>query len=146
VENFVETRISTITLGVADLARSIRFYRDGLGFPAKVEAEASIAFFMNGGSRLVLYPLDLLAEYVGLGSKAAGGKFGGITLGHNVRGKEQVSEVLALAEAAGGKIVKPAQDEFWGGHGGYFTDPDGYYWEVVWAPMFNFDETGGLIF
>jgi uncharacterized protein len=142
----MEPRISTITLGVADLTRAIRFYRDGLGFPTQVEGGAPIAFFMNGGSRLVLYPLDRLSEYIGPEARPVSGKFAGITLGHNVRRKEQVAEVLALAAKAGGKIIKPAQDEFWGGHGGYFSDLDGYLWEVVWAPMFGFDETGGLIF
>ena len=77
----------------------------------------------------------------------SGGKgFGGITLAHNVERKEEVAEVLRLAEKAGGKIVKPAQDVFWGGHSGYFADLDGYYWEVAWAPMCSFDETGALVF
>jgi uncharacterized protein len=69
----------------------------------------------------------------------------GITLGHNVRKKEDVAAVLAFAEKAGGKIEKPAQDVFWGGHSGYFSDPDGYYWEVVWAPNVTFDEQGHII-
>jgi uncharacterized glyoxalase superfamily protein PhnB len=63
-----------------------------------------------------------------------------------VETKEEVAEVLALAERAGGKIVKPAQDVFWGGHSGYFADPDGYYREVAWAPMCSFDQTGALVF
>ena len=141
----MEPRISTITLGVADMTRAIRFYRDGLGFPTTVEAGAPIALFMNGGSRLVLYPLGQLAEYIDPKLQPASGNFCGITIGHNVRTKEEVARVLALAEEAGGKIVSPAEDKFWGGHAGIFTDLDGYYWEVAWAPMFEFDQSGGLI-
>ncbi len=116
----MEPRISALTLGVADLSRSIRFYRDGLGFPTKVKQGAPIAFFNTGGTRLVLYPLDRLAEYVGSGVRPAPGSFGGFTMGHNVRSKEEVAQVLALAEQAERKVVKPAQDEFWGGYSGTF--------------------------
>jgi catechol 2,3-dioxygenase-like lactoylglutathione lyase family enzyme len=142
----MESRISCLTLGVTDLSRSIRFYRDGLGFPTEVEEGAPIAFFTTSGTRLSLYPLDRLAEYVGLKVAPTSGQFGGITLGHNVRRKEEVAEILSLAAKAGGKIIKPAEDVFWGGHSGIFTDPDGYYWEVAWAPMFKFDEAGNLLF
>lgn len=140
----MEPRISIITLGVSDLPRSIRFYRDGLGFPTNVKESDGIAFFTTGGTRLALYPLEKLAADIAPDARAAGG-FGGITLAHNVRRKEEVAAVLALAEKAGGKIVKQAQDVFWGGHGGYFADADGYYWEVAWAPNFTFDEAGNLI-
>ena len=71
-------------------------------------------------------------------------RFTGITLAHNVRTKEEVREILALAERAGGKIEKPAQDVFWGGYSGYFSDPDGYLWEVAWG-AFDFREDGSLI-
>jgi uncharacterized glyoxalase superfamily protein PhnB len=70
--------------------------------------------------------------------------FPGITLAHNTRTKAEVAQVLALAERAGGRIVKSAQDVFWGGHSGYFADPDGYYWEVAWGPMFSFAADGSL--
>jgi catechol 2,3-dioxygenase-like lactoylglutathione lyase family enzyme len=140
----MEPRISIITLGVSDLPRSIRFYRDGLGFPSKVKEGDGIAFFTTAGTRLALYPLEKLAEDIAPDARASSG-FSGITLAHNVRRKEEVAAVLALAEKAGGKIVKQAQDVFWGGHSGYFTDPDGYHWEVAWAPTFAFDETGSLI-
>ena len=146
-----EPRISYITLGVSDLPRSIRFYRDGLRFPTKATDDAPFALFSTIGTWLALYPLDKLAEDVGphvnppspriRRDKPAKG-FSGFTLGHNVRTKAEVAEVLKFAEKAGGKIVKPAQDVFWGGHSGYFSDPDGYYWEVVWAPNVTFDEHG----
>ena len=74
------------------------------------------------------------------------GTSSGITLAHNVSRKKEVAEVLALAEKAGARLVKPAQVTFWGGYSGYFADLDGYYWEVVWAPMCTFDRTGALVF
>ncbi len=140
----MEPRISIITLGVLDLERSLRFYRDGLGFSTKANSGDPIAFFATAGTRLALYPLDKLAEDIGADVRPAKG-FSGITLAHNVRKKEEVAEVLAWAEKAGGKIVKPAQDVFWGGHSGYFADPDGYYWEVAWAPHFTFEESSELV-
>ena len=90
-----------------------------------------------------MYPYDKLAEDVGDEFKTSASKFSGVTLAHNVREKHQVAEVLKQAENAGAKIVKPAQDTFWGGHGGYFTDPDGYLWEVAWG-AFDFNEDGSL--
>ena len=142
----MKPRITVITLGVADLPRAIRFYRDGLGFPTDAKDDASIAFFMTGGARLALYPKNALAEDISKDVRLSPKGFGGITLGHNVNRKKEVAEVLALAEKAGAKIVKPAQDTFWGGYSGYFTDLDGYYWEVAWAPMCTFDRTGALVF
>lgn len=138
-----EPRISSITLGVSDLPRSIRFYRDGLRFPTHAQDTDEIAVFITAGTRLALYPLQKLAEDISSHIKPAKG-FSGITLGHNVRTKKEVAEVLNFAEQAGGKIVKPAQDVFWGGHSGYFSDPDGYYWEVVWAPGVTFDDQGHI--
>lgn len=141
----MEPRISIITLGVRDLPRAIDFYRDGLGFPTDAKDDAPIAFFKTGGCRLALYPIEKLAEYVSPDTTVPAAGFGGVTLAHNVRKKEQVGEVLELAMKAGGKIVKPAQDVFWGGHSGYFSDPDGHLWEVAWGPMFSFDERGELL-
>ena len=142
----MKPRITIITLGVADLPRAIRFYRDGLGFPTEAKEDASIAFFMTTGVRLALYPKKALVEDISNGVELSPGGFSGITLGHNVDTKAEVAKVLALAEQAGGRIVKPAQDVFWGGHSGYFTDLDGYYWEVAWAPMCSFDQQGAIVF
>lgn len=139
----MEPRISFITLGVSNLPRSIRFYRDGLRFSTTAKDDDAIAIFTTTGTRLALYPLEKLAQDVGPHVKPSKG-FSGFTLGHNVRNKQEVADVLAFAEKAGGKIVKPAQDVFWGGHSGYFSDPDGYYWEVVWAPNVTFDEHGHI--
>ena len=139
----MEPRITLITLGVADLPRAVRFFRDGLGWPTTYEEGGPVAFFNTAGTRLSLYPFEHLAADIGPDIppvRSAG--FGGITLAHNVRTKEEVAAVLALAEKAGGCIVKPAQDVFWGGHSGYFTDPDGYYWEVAWNPGNPLDADG----
>lgn len=128
-----EPRISLITLGVDDLARSLHFYRDGLGLPTTWDVDRGVIFFQTSGATLALYPYEKLAEDVGPDFHAPRGKFAGITLAHNVREKDDVARLLALAEAAGGTIVKAAQDTFWGGHSGYFTDPDGYLWEIAWG-------------
>ena len=141
----MEPRLSIITLGVRDLPRSIRFYRDGLGLPTAAADDAQIAFFQTSGTRLALYPLAGLAEDIAADLPLATTGFAGITLAHNVRQKEEVQAVLRLAAAAGGRIVKEAQDVFWGGHSGYFTDPDGYYWEVAWNPTASFDDTGAVL-
>lgn len=141
----MEPRISIITLGVADLARSVRFYRDGLAFPTRYVEGGPIAFFQTGGTRLALYPLDHLAADISPALSPQRSAFSGITLAHNTRTKEEVAAVLAKAAAAGATIVKPAQDVFWGGHSGYFADPDGHYWEVAWAPMFQFADDGALL-
>ena len=140
----MEPRISLLTLGVADLARAVRFYRDGLGFATTYEEGGPVAFFHTGGVRLALYPFHALAEDISQGTPVPTVGSPGITIAHNVREKGQVAEVLALAEKAGGSIVKPAQDAFWGGHSGYFRDLDGHYWEVAWNPFFPIGE-GGLL-
>ena len=140
----MEPRISIVTLGVTDLARSVRFYRDGLGFETKYQDGDGIAHFATQGTLLGVYPLDKLAEDVGPDVRSRPG-FSGITLAHNVRKKEEVAQLLALAAKAGGTVVKTAQDVFWGGHAGYFADPDGYYWEVAWNPNATWDAAGNLL-
>ena len=139
----MEPRISLITLGVADLARSYRFYKDGLGFPTTRAPEDGVVFFQTSGAALALFPYEELADDVGPGWNVARSKFPGITLAHNVRERHEVDEVLARAAAAGAVVVKPAEDTSWGGYGGYFTDPDGYLWEVAWG-AFELDEDGSL--
>lgn len=138
----MQPRITLITLGVSDLPRAVRFYRDGLGWPTTYEEGGPVAFFATAGTRLSLYPLDHLAADISPDVQSQRTGFGGITLAHNVHDKAEVAVVLALAERAGGRVVKPAQDVFWGGHSGYFTDPDGYYWEVAWNPGNPLDADG----
>lgn len=130
----MEPRISIVTLGVSDLPRSVAFYRDGLGLTLYDENTESIAFFQNKGTWLALYPRDALANDVGIPTEGHG--FSGVTLAHNLRSKEEVDELLDVAVAAGATLVKPAQDTFWGGYSGYFSDPDGYLWEIAWNPFF----------
>jgi hypothetical protein len=143
----MDPRITLITLGVADLPRAVRFYRDGLGWPTTYEEGGAIAFFQTAGTRLALYPFDelvtdIFGETLGTDLRPPAASFTGITFAHNVRQKEEVTEVLALAEQAGAVIVKPAQEASWGGFSGYFRDLDGYYWEVAWNPFNPLDSNG----
>lgn len=140
----MEPRLSIITLGVQDLGRSLRFYRDGLGLPTTWSEDKGIIFFQTQGVCLALYRYDELEKDVGWGSSGERSKFPGVTLAHNVRQRGQVDEILKQAEAAGAKIEKPAQDTSWGGYSGYFSDPDGYLWEVAHG-AFEFNDDGSLI-
>ncbi|MES1200681.1 MAG: VOC family protein [Pseudomonadota bacterium] len=137
----MEARLNLITLGVSDLARSRAFY-EALGFPVAA-AQGDFVAFRAGGVSLALFPRHELANDAMVGE--AGEGFRAVTLAHNVREKEEVAAVLAEAEAAGAKIMKPAQDVFWGGHSGYFADPDGHLWEVAWNPFFPLDENGQIV-
>ena len=127
----MEPRITLVTLGVSDLARAIRFYRDGLGLPQRATPE-SVAFFEMRGMWLSLYAREALAEDATVSPEGSG--FRGFTLAHNVRSPEAVDRLLAEAVAAGATLVKPGQPVFWGGYSGYFADPDGFLWEVAWNP------------
>ncbi len=138
----MKPRIHLITLGVKDLKRSRKFYEKGMGFEVSSASEGDIVFFHTGGSVLALYPWKALAKDAKADPKGSG--FRGVTLAHNVDKKEFVSVVLEQAEEAGGKIIKPAQDAFWGGHSGYFADPDGHLWEVAWNPHFSLAKDGSL--
>ena len=129
----MKPKISLITLGVSDLARSRRFYRDGLGFPTHVEDDDDIAFFRLEGTWLALHPRDKLAADAGVPPSPAG--FSGVTLAHNVASKHDVDTVFALALAAGARTLKQPAETFWGGYSGYFADPDGHLWEVAWNPF-----------
>jgi uncharacterized protein len=132
----MEPRITLVTLGVSDLARSIRFYRDGLGLPQS-ETPESVAFFEMRGMWLSLYAREALAEDATVSPEGSG--FRGFTLAHNVRSPEAVDRLLAEAVAAGATLVKPGQKVFWGGYSGYFADPDGFLWEVAWNPDLPID-------
>jgi catechol 2,3-dioxygenase-like lactoylglutathione lyase family enzyme len=140
----MEPRISLITFGVQSLERSLRFYRDGLGLPTTWTPDKGVIFFKTTGTILALYPYDELAKDAGPAFvDITRPRFTGIVPAHNVREKHEVDEVLARAESAGGRIEKPGQDASWGGYSGYFSDPDGYLWEVAWG-AFPFREDGSL--
>lgn len=132
-------RISVLTLGVADLERSLIFYRDGLGLPTEgiVGREfehGAVAFFdLSGGLKLAIWAQDDIAHDTGLPKHPVSST--AVTIGHNVRRREDVGEAIAAAQRAGAKIVKAPQDTFYGGYAGYFSDPDGHLWEIVWNPQ-----------
>jgi uncharacterized protein len=136
----MEQRVSLITLGVADLARSLRFY-EGLGW-RRGNDHAEVVFFQIGGAVLGLFARAALAADAGL--PEAGSGFRAISLAYNARTRAEVDAVLAEAAAAGGAIVKPAEDTFWGGYAGYFADPDGHLWEVAWNPHWTLLEDGSI--
>ncbi|MEH7011668.1 VOC family protein [Neobacillus niacini] len=139
-------RINLITLGVKNISQSLKFYRDGLGFETSVkEDNPGIVFFKNGGTKLALYPFDELAKDINEKEPPVGKGFSGITLAYNAKSAEEVDQIINSVEHAGGKIIKAPQRVFWGGYSGYFSDPDGYYWEVAYAESWNFDENDMLI-
>lgn len=135
----MEQRLSLVTLGVTDLARARRFYEEGLGW-TKNNSEEEVAFYQLNGLILAVWTRADLAEDANVAD--TGATFSGIALAYNTRGHDEVDAVLALAEAAGGMILKPAHEVFWGGYSGYFADPDGHAWEVAWNPGWSIDETG----
>ncbi|MGH6900377.1 MAG: VOC family protein [Geminicoccaceae bacterium] len=137
----MEQRLSLVTLGVADLERSRRFYEDGLGWRRGNDHE-EVAFYQLGAMVLALWGRDALAEDARLPGSGSG--FGGIALAYNTRTREEVDAVLAEAEAAGARILKPAEDAFWGGYSGYFADPDGHPWEVAWNPGWTIMDDGSV--
>ncbi len=128
----MEQRISMITLGVDDLSRSRDFYMR-LGWSPVDAGDKGIVFFNVQNSVFALYPWEGVADEFGLSVEEFGKP--NTVLAYNVKSKDEVAQVLERAEAAGGTIAKPAQDVFWGGHSGYFRDPDGHYWEVAHNPF-----------
>lgn len=134
----MQARISVLTLGVQDLERSVRFYRDGLGLPTEgivgTEFEnGAVAFFdLYGGLKLALWPTKSIAADTGLQIQSGRGQS---TIGHNVVSREEVDSVLETALGAGAQLVKPAAETFYGGYAAYFSDPDGHLWEIVFNPQ-----------
>lgn len=133
--------ITVITIGVDNLAASLRFYRDGLGLPTEgivgeeFEYGAVVFIDLQPGLRLALWPRKSIAHDTGLAVSPASPTE--MTLGHNVSSKAEVDAAMARAAAAGATIIKPAHDTFWGGYSGYFQDPDQHLWEVVWNPQWS---------
>ncbi len=137
----MEQRVSLITLGVADLERSREFY-ERLGWRRSMAKARGIVFFQTGGLALALFPRTELAKDAKIAP--AGYGFSGISLAYNTRNRDEVDSVLAEAQAAGAKVLKPAEEAPWGGHSGYFSDPDGFPWEVAWNPSFRMMEDGSI--
>ena len=140
-ERTMEQRLSVVTLGVADLEQSRRFYEDGLGW-RRGNDHAEVVFFQTGGAVLALYPRHLLAEDAEVANDGQG--FDGVTLAYCTRTREEVDAVLAQAATAGARILKPARDTFWGGYSGYFADPDGHAWEAAWNPDWTIGDNGSV--
>jgi catechol 2,3-dioxygenase-like lactoylglutathione lyase family enzyme len=136
----MEQRLSMVTLGVADLDRSLRFYQ-ALGWQ-RGNKEAEVVFFQAGGTVVGLWSRASLAEDAHVPPEGSG--FAGITVAYNTRTREEVDAVLAQAKAAGGTITKPAEAAFWGGYAGYFADPDGHLWEVAWNPHWTITADGSV--
>lgn len=133
--------ISFVTLGVADLERSRRFYR-ALGWCESSASQPAVAFFQAGSVAFALYGRDALAEDAAV--PAAGSGFPAFTLAHNVAGEAEVDATLAEAVAAGGRLVLAGERAPWGGFRGYFADPDGFLWEVCHNPFVELDAEGGI--
>ncbi|RAJ88037.1 hypothetical protein CLV59_101802 [Chitinophaga dinghuensis] len=139
----MQQRLSLITLGVRDLAKSIQFYEAGLGWKRSSASQESVIFIPLGGIVLSLYGWNELAEDA-LQSPAGNG-FRGITLAYNTRSRAETDAVLQLATAAGATLVKPAQEVFWGGYSGYFADPDGHLFEVAHNPFWEMNDKNEII-
>lgn len=142
----MQPMITLITLGVDDLEKSLRFYRDGLGLATEgivgqqFEYGAVAFFQLQAGLRLALWPRKSIAHDTGLAFGASSAT--DFTLAHNVRTKDEVDAVMAQAQAAGATIVKPGHETFWGGYTGYFQDPDGHVWEVAFNPQWVAEQQG----
>ncbi|HIW32537.1 MAG TPA: VOC family protein [Candidatus Paenibacillus intestinavium] len=139
-------RINLITLGVRNMNESLRFYRDGLGFETTVnEDNPGIVFFNNGGTKLALYSLEELAKDINSEQPPAATGFSGLTLAYNAKSQAEVNAIMSKAAEAGATIVKTPCLVFWGGYSGYFSDPNGFYWEVAYSEHWKFDEQHMLI-
>lgn len=135
----MKPRITVLTIGVEDLMKSLKFYRDGLGLKTEgiigeeFEYGAVVFFDLQNGVKLALYPRESLAHDAGI--KETSQSATEMSIGHNVNSKKEVDMVMAEAKKAGAKIIKTAGDTFWGGYAGYFADPNSHLWEVVWNPQ-----------
>jgi hypothetical protein len=134
----MKPRISVLTIGVADLEQSFAFYRDGLGLPTdgivgREFEHGTVAFFdLSDGLRLAIWSQDDISHDTGLPKAPVSPT--SFTIGHNVARREEVDDVMGEATKAGAQVIKPAQDTFYGGYAGYFRDPNGHVWEIVWNP------------
>lgn len=141
-------RLNLITLGTKDIVKSHQFFKE-LGFDTLIrgtESNPFIIFFRNEGTRIALYPLEDLIRDVNKDiPPAVTNGFPGITLAYNAKSIEEVDEIMKWAELVGATIQKVPKKTDWGGYGGYFTDLDGYYWEVAYGEDWEFDESNMLV-
>ena len=136
----MEQRVSLITLGVRDLARARAFY-EALGWTTGAAPDDDVVFFQAGGMIVSLWDRARLAEDTGV--EDAGG-WGGVTLAYNAGSPADVDAVIAEIEPAGGTILRPGAETFWGGYSGAFADPDGHAWEVAHNPHWTLAEDGSI--
>jgi uncharacterized protein len=139
----MQPRITVLTMAVDDLERSVAFYATGLGLPTdgivgREFEHGAVAFFeLQSGVRLAIWPRDSLAHDAGLAKTAPSATE--FSIGHNVGSEAAVDAVMRQAELAGARITKPPGKTFWGGYAGYFADPDGHLWEIVYNPALVVD-------
>lgn len=138
----MDQHLHIITLGVKDLQRSLQFYSQTLGWKPSGSGADDIAFFQAGGVVLAIYPREKLAEDALITPMGSG--FSVITLAYNARSETEVDEIIKDLRSKGVQIIKDPQKVFWGGYSAYFSDPDGFRWEVAYNPFFLFDENGNL--
>lgn len=136
----MEQRVNLVTLGVEDPERTRSFYVDGLGWKTAFEADG-IVFFQAGTLVVGLYRLSDLVAETGV---AASGACGSIALAYNVRSREEVGAIIDEARRAGATVAREPSDTEWGGHSGYFRDPDGHLWEVAWNPHWPMEADGSV--
>jgi catechol 2,3-dioxygenase-like lactoylglutathione lyase family enzyme len=140
----MKPRITVLTIGVDDLEKSLAFYRDGLGLKTEgitgeeFEYGAVVFFDLQNSAKLALWPRRSIARDSGVPIQPPSATE--FTIGHNVNSKDEVDAVMAQAEKAGAHITKPVGDTFWGGYAGYFQDPDGHLWEILWNPAWEIEE------
>jgi len=140
----MKPRITVLTIGVDDLKKSLKFYRDGLGLKTdgivgeEFEYGAVIFFDLKNGIKLALYPRKSLAHDANISQTPP--SVTELSIGHNVNSKKEVDIIMAQAKKAGANIIKPAQKTFWGGYAGYFQDPDGHLWEIAWNPAWKIED------
>jgi len=137
----MQQRVSLITLGVADLEKTVAFYENVVGWK-KSPGPPESAFFDLNGVVFSLYPHEALARETG--ETAAPGGHQGFALAHNVASREEVDVVMEALKERGADIVKEPSEQFWGGYSGYFSDPDGHKWEVAYNPFWSLDESGNV--
>ena len=138
----MESRLTIITLGVADLTASEHFYNQVFGWPKAESSNENIIFFTLNGLQLALYPRQKLAEDAGLSEGGQG--FAGFSLAHNLRSTDDVDLLFEHFKNLNVPIIKPPQKVFWGGYSGYLSDPDGYLWEIAYNPYLSLDEAGNI--
>jgi uncharacterized protein len=133
--------LSLVTLGVSNLKRSIAFY-EMLGFRRKVATAEGVGFFQAGACAIAVFPSEELAKDANVAFEGMAENFRGVALAWNCRSQHDVDSVIKRAGRAGAVIRKPAQDAFWGGYSGYFSDLDGHLWEVAYNPHFPLSDGG----